>query len=32
MSRIASGGLIDRGKALSFRFDGKTFGLGAARQ
>lgn len=26
MSRIASGRLIDRGKALSFRFDGKTFG------
>ncbi|HEY8334252.1 MAG TPA: 2Fe-2S iron-sulfur cluster-binding protein, partial [Tardiphaga sp.] len=26
MSRIGSGGRIDRGKTISFRFDGKTFG------
>src|SRR5882762_251310 len=26
MSRLAKGGLIDRGKALRFSFDGKTYG------
>ena len=25
MTRLAQGGLIDRGRTLSFRFDGKTF-------